>query len=280
MPRYHAQYERDRLSGRLRELRRAAGLSSAAAARAAGFSQSKLSKIETGGLLPSFADGEALLRAYRAYDKDRDEVLDLLHALQGEVESARVILRRGAYRLQQQIARVEAQTLHYRDLQVAYVAGLVQTPAYIVRIAEPVLTGSDQDRFMAARLRRQRILQDGGKQFTFVMTEGALRWRAGPAPMMAAQMDHIAEISRLPNVRVGVVPWTTEAPPGIFPGHEIQIFDDRMVIVGMETATANIQDPRDIAIYLDLFQAVKAIAVFGEEARGVLAKIAADYRAI
>lgn len=71
MPRYRAQYEREQLSLRLRELRQAAGLSSAAAARAAGFSQSKLSKIETGALLPSFPDTEALCRAYRASGKDR-----------------------------------------------------------------------------------------------------------------------------------------------------------------------------------------------------------------
>jgi transcriptional regulator with XRE-family HTH domain len=278
MPRYRPQYERDQLSARLRGLRHAAGLSSAAAARAAGFSQSKLSKIETGALLPSFADGEALCRAYAAPGKDRDEVLDLLHALHEEVESARVILRRGAYRLQRQIARIEAQTVHYRDLQVAYVAGLLQTRDYMLRLAGTVLSAGDREKFIAARLARQRVLGEQSKRFTFVMTEGALRWRAGSGQLMAAQVEHIAEVSRLPNVRVGVVPWTTEAPPGVFPGHEIQIYDDRLVIVGTETATANIQDPRDIAVYLSLFEAVEAVAVFSGEARAVLSRIAADYR--
>lgn len=280
MPRYRAQYEREQLSARLRELRRAAGLSSAAAARAAGFSQSKLSKIETGALLPSFADSEALCGAYRASDKDRDEVLDLVHALHEEVESARVILRRGAYRLQRRVARIEAQTLHYRDLQVAYVSGLLQVRDYMLRMSGPGLAEADRDKFVAARLARQRVLHDQGKRFTFVMTEGALRWRAGPGPMMAAQIEHIAAVSRLPNVRLGVVPWPAEAPPGVFPGHEIHIYDERLVIVGIETATANIQDPRDIAIYLRLFGAVESVAVFGDDARGVLSRIAADYRVL
>ncbi len=280
MPRYRAQYEREQLSARLRELRRAAGLSSAAAARAAGFSQSKLSKIETGALLPSFADSETLCGAYRASGKDRDEVLDLVHALHEEVESARVILRRGAYRLQRRIARIEAQTVHYRDLQVAYLAGLLQTRDYMMRLAGTVLSGGDKEKFIAARLARQQVLGEQSKRFTFVMTEGALRWRAGPRHMMAKQIEHIAEVSRLPNVRVGIVPWTTEAPPGVFPGHEIQIYDDKLVIVGIETATANIQDPRDIAIYLSLFGAVESVAVFGDDARDVLSAIAADYRAM
>lgn len=279
MPRYRAQYEREQLSARLRELRRLAGLSSTAAARAAGFSQSKLSKIETGALLPSYDAGEALCRAYGADEKDVEEILDLLNALHEEVLSARVILRRGAYRLQQQVARIESQTAHYRDLQVAYVSGLLQTQDYMVRIAGPTLGTSEQTKFVTARLARQRVLNDTGKRFTFVMTEGALRWRAGPASMMAEQLDHIGEISKLQNVKVGVIPWNTESQPGVFPGHEIQIYDERMVIVGIETATANIQDPRDIAIYLDLFRAVETMAAFGEAGRDILTAIAGDYRA-
>lgn len=280
MPRYRAQHERDELSARLRGLRQAAGLSSAAAAREAGFSQSKLSKIENGALLPSYADGEALCGAYDATAKERDTILDLLHALHEEIESARVILHRGAYRLQRHVARIEAQTAHYRDLQVAYIAGLLQTREYMLRLAGTVLNHEARDKFVTARQVRQRVLRGQDKRFSFVMTEGALRWRAGPAPMMAAQIEHIAEVSRMPNVRVGVIPWTTEAPPGLFPGHEIQIYDERLAIVGIETATANIQDPRDIAIYLDLFRAAEAIAVFGDGARTALSSIANDYRAL
>lgn len=279
MPSYRAQYEREQLSARLRELRRAAGLSSAAAARGAGFSQSKLSKIETGGLLPSYSDGEALCRAYGASGQDRDDVLDLLNALHEEILSARVILRRGAYRLQRQVARIEALTAEYRDLQVACVSGLLQTREYMLRMSGTAWGAADRDKFITSRLARQGVLRDAGKRFTFLMTEGALRWRAGPGPMMADQMEHIAQVSRLQNVRVGVVPWTVEAPPGVFPGHEIHIYDDRMVIVGIETATANIQDPRDIAVYLNLFGSIEAMAVFGDAARGVLSAVARDYAA-
>jgi len=280
MPRYRAQYEREELSARLRELRRSAGLSSAAAARGAGFSQSKLSKIETGALLPSYTDGEALCRAYGASGQDRDDVLDLLNALHEEILSARVILRRSAFRLQQRVARIEAQTAHYRDLQVACISGLLQTRDYMLRMAGTTWSAADRDKFMTSRLARQRVLRDDSKQFTFLMTEGALRWRASPGRLMAEQMNRITEVSRLPNVRVGVVPWTAEAPPGVFPGHEIHIYDERMVIIGIETATANIQDPRDIAVYLDLFRIVETMAVFGETARAVLSAVAADYGAL
>lgn len=273
-----SQYARDKLSTLLRAFRSGTGLTSAEAARRAGFSQSKLSKIENGALLPSYADGEALCRAYGATVEQRDEVLDLLKVLHDELESARVILRRGAHRKQQAYARVEAETVEYRDLQVAYVSGLLQTADYMRRMASQVMSPADREKQVAARVARQHVLDDEAKRFTFVMTEGALRWRAGYADMMAAQVEHVIEVSRRSNVEVGIVPWRVEAPPGLMPGHEVHIYDDRMVIVGIQTATATIQDPRDIDVYLQLFASVKAIAVFGDEGRSELERIAADYR--
>lgn len=274
-----SQYARDKLSTLLRALRAATELTSAEAARRAGFSQSKLSKIENGALLPSYDDGEALCRTYGATAEQRDEVLDLLRVLHDEVESARVILRRGAHRKQQQFARIEAETIEYRDLQVAYVSGLLQSADYIRRMASKVMSSTDLDKQVAARLARQRVLDDQGKRFTFVMTEGALRWRAGSAGLMAAQVEHIIEVSHRPNVDLGIIPWSVEAPPGVMPGHEVYIYDNRMVIVGIQTATATIQDPRDIEVYLTLFASVTAVAVFGDEARIELERIAGDYRA-
>jgi transcriptional regulator with XRE-family HTH domain len=275
-----SQHVRDKLSTLLRALRSSAGLTSAAAAQQAGFSQSKLSKIETGALLPSYDDGEALCRAYGATPQQRDEVLDLLRVLHDEVESARVILRRGAHRKQQAYAKIEAATVEYRDLQVAYVSGLLQTADYMRRMASRVMSEADRDKQVAARVARQQVLQQATKRFTFVMTEGALRWRAGSASLMAAQIQHIIDISRLPNVRVGIVPWRIEAPPGLMPGHEVHIYDDRLVIVGIQTATANIQDPRDIEVYRQLFTEIESIAIFGDAGREELEAIASGYRSL
>jgi hypothetical protein len=138
---------------------------------------------------------------------------------------------------------------------------------------------ADQHRAVAARRERQRILDDDAKSFAFVMTEGALRWRTAGVDM-AAQVEHIAEISRRPNVRVGVVPWTATVPTGLFPGHEVHIYDDRLVIVGIGSATASIQDPRDIAVYVDLFERLVAIAAWDDEARAHLERIATEHRTV
>src|SRR2546429_1639591 len=112
-----ARQEREKLSALLRQLRADAGLTSAGAAKKAGFSQSKLSKVENGLLLPSETDVRALCGAYRATVSQRREVVGLTQRLQNEYDSARVILQRGAYRKQQQIGRIEAQTSLFRDFQ-------------------------------------------------------------------------------------------------------------------------------------------------------------------
>jgi len=267
---------RDELSRLLRDLRRSSGLNGRDAAKGAGFGQPKLSKIENGTLLPTFDDADALCRALDATDELRDEVLDLLKALREETESARVILRRGAYRKQQQIAKVEADTVVHRAFDLGAVIGLLQTTDYMRQVFARRLSGRDLERAVAARVERQGVLGDEAKRFTLIMTEGALRWRAGTPEMMAAQMDHIADASRHPNVQVGVIPWSTRVH--VFPGHEFSLYDERMAIVGIETATATIEDPRDVAVYTGLFAELEKLAEFDESSRDHLSRIAQKYR--
>ncbi|MGH3735372.1 MAG: helix-turn-helix domain-containing protein [Micromonosporaceae bacterium] len=270
-----AQYERQKLSELLRRLRAEAGVSGAEAARRAGFGQPKLSKIENGLLLPSVNDATALCRSYQASDEQRSEILDLVRALRNEVESTRVILQRGAYRKQHEIGAIEAETTWLRDFQMSIVSGFLQTTEYMRRVARTKLTGADAERWLTARRERQRILKDETKRFTMLHTEGSLRWRIGPPAMMVEQIRHLSEVSHFGNLRLGLIPWRMEA--SVFPSSGFHIYDDRLVIVGTKTATATIKDPRDIAEYVELFTALEEMAVFGDEARVELERIAADY---
>lgn len=269
---------RGKLADLLRNLRARSAMSGRAAATLAGFGQSKLSKLENGLLLPSHADVENLCSVYGAKTAEREHALDLLAAVHSELEPSRVILRRGADRKQRQIGRIEAETVHQRSFDLGAVIGLLQTPAYMDVVFSRRLTATERAKAVAARIERQRVLTDAGKRFTFVMTEGALRWRAGTGAAMGAQMEHIADRSLLPSVRVGVVPWTRQV--AVFPGHEMHIYDDKMVIVGLETAMATFRDAQDVTAHLELFRRLEDVAVFGDGARRLLGAIAADYRHI
>lgn len=68
---------RARLAFMLREARERAGLSGAEAGRRSGLAQSKISRIETGALLPTHGEIETLAEAYGASADVRVQLVDL-----------------------------------------------------------------------------------------------------------------------------------------------------------------------------------------------------------
>jgi hypothetical protein len=86
----------------------------------------------------------------------------------------------------------------------------------------------------------------------------------------------ISDASRRPNVRIGIIPWTT--PVTQFPRGGFHLFDDDAAIVATDVATATMTAPADVATYAEIFTSLERTASFGDEAREHLARIAADYQ--
>lgn len=270
----------DWLSVTLRDLRKAAGLSGVEAARRLGTSQRRISNIETGRFVPREDEIRALAALYRASADTRRQLLRAVADLRvTPTPRARIVLARGAWRMQQRIARVEADSARLRVFHCAIVVGLAQTAAYARAVFADGgdVAGGDLDRWVAERLSRQRIL-GSGRDIALLMTEGALRWQAAGPAVMVEQLGHIAEISHRPHVRVGIIPWTT--PVDVFPLHGFSIYDDRAVIVGTRVATAFLTEPGDVAEHVKLFGGLEALAAWGAAARDRLGHIAADFRAL
>ncbi|MGH3319845.1 MAG: helix-turn-helix domain-containing protein [Streptosporangiaceae bacterium] len=267
------------LSATLGRLRRDAGLSQVEAARAAGVTQAKISRLENGRFTPRVEDVRRLARAYSAPTDVRREVERAARDLAEGRVSSRVVLQRGAWRMQQRAGRIEAASARVRAFHPLIVPGLLQTPAYarLVFTARGDMTEEDVERSVAVHMHRQALL-DTDRGITLVTTEGALRWQAGGPDVMSAQLERIAEATRHPNVRVGVISWTT--PVEVFPQEGFDLYDTRAVIIGTETATATITEPRDVVAYDKLFDDLEAKASFGAEARGILARVAEGYRTL
>jgi hypothetical protein len=138
------------------------------------------------------------------------------------------------------------------------------------------LSGTDLDQAVAARLERQQALSDTGKRFTFVMTEAVLRWRFCPDEVMAAQVAYIASVAEVETVRIGIVPFSARAAD--IPLHGYEIFDERLVNIGLEHAAVAVTDPHDVRVYLRLFGVMSDAAEFGAQARARLVTVASDYR--
>lgn len=265
---------RDELSRTLRELRTRAGLSGTKAAKAAGFSQAKISRLENGVNVPTPADVRTLADVYNVHATVRERLEDLAQDVREEFR--RVVLHRGAVDFQRRVGRIEESSECIRTFCPSIVPGLLQTADYARAVfGSGKLAPSDVDAAVQARLARQELLQHDGRRFVLVMTEGALRWCAVSAELMTTQLEHISAASRLPNVRVGVIPAGT--PAHVFPLHSWDMYDTRAVIVGTGTATAVLNNRQDIDTYRALFAELEELAVYDGGARDLLARISGDY---
>lgn len=267
----------DWLSATLRDLRKKAGLSGMEAARRAEKSQRWVSDIERGKLVPRETDLQALAEAYQVKPAMRRQLLQAARDLAPETRRARLIMTRGGWQMQARIGEAEAQAARIRSFQPVMVVGLAQTPAYMrsVFASGGGIAGADLDKSVAERIARQGIL-DSGRDITMIMTEGALRWQAVNPAVMTEQLDHLAEISQRPGVRLGVIPWTTGV--GTYPRSGFHVYDSRAVHVATDVATALITDAQDVAAYDKLWGELEALASWDAGAREHIERIAADYR--
>lgn len=270
-----AAHRPDELSTLLRQLRADATLSGVEAARRAGYSQPKISRFETARQVPTADEVRTLCRVYGAPPEARDRLLELAIDLTAGTLRSRAVLSHGARYMQQRIGKIEQASELVRSFTPTIVAGLLQTADYVRAIGSRDMSDEELESFVASRTARQQIL-DTDRQFQFVITEGALRWHVGSPQIMAAQLEHLIEASHRPNLRLGVIPWTTPVhTPAL---HCFTVFDDRAVIVGTETATAIITDLADIADYDHRHTFYSQLAVLGAPARAVLARLADEYR--
>jgi transcriptional regulator with XRE-family HTH domain len=271
---------RDELSSLLRQLRKKAELSGVLAGKLAGISQSKISRFEHGLYVPTVDEAKTLARIYKASGEERQRLVDMVSDLQGGTTPARVVLSRGAASFQQRVGRIERVSEQIRTFTPAVVPGLLQTEAYARAIfAAGEVLGSpvdDLEAAVAARLARQQLLEEDGRSFVLLMSEGALCWQAESPAVMADQLEHLARLAGHQRVRVGVIPWTT--PAHVFPLHGFDLYDSRAVLVGTETATALLTEPVDVEAYSRLFSELQRLAVFGDVAGSVFAGQAEEYR--
>ena len=238
-----------------------------------------MSRIESGLFLPSEEVVTQLASLYTAPAPTRRRLLKVLTDLRAEEAPARVVLRRGAWRLQRRIAAIEANAAEICGFVNNLVPGLLQTADYARAVFSDgaEMAAEEVERAVAARMDRSAVIEAGERTIALVMTEGALRWQAGNARIMVEQLERLSQQAR-EQPRIGVIPWTT--PAGIFPTHGFWMYDRRAVVVGTRSATAFITDPKDVTTYSQLFDQLVSLASFGEEAARIIWRIAEDYRGL
>ena len=272
--------QRARLGSELRRLRTLAGLSGADLGRQLEVSQKTISRIEHGDSLPSLPQVTVWARATGA-PADRLAVLTgLLEAAVNEVAAFRDKLTDGLMAVQLEVRELESSSGTVRNFQTGIIPGLLQTAEYARRVMEMANIRNDANlgAAVAARLERQQALHDKSRDFEFLMTEAALRWRPGPPELLAAQLDHIAALATLDTVDLGVIPMDAEM-------HAITrcsfiLYEDRSdgqpPVVAVETPHASLYvgDAADVELYRDQLALFRQSAIHGGEALAFIRAIA------
>ncbi len=199
-----------RLAAELRRLREAADLTGDEVADQAGWSASKISRLENARQTPRFTDVKKLLDLYEIHGSQREQLLQL----------ARDAVRKGWWEafsdaLPEQYAsyiglEIEAEAIWQWETQV--VPGLLQTEAYALAVEQwshsiEVIPPSRVDARVEARIARQSVLtRDPPLKLSIILDEALLLRRYGDAEVMREQLYRLLELAEFPNIGLQVLP--------------------------------------------------------------------------
>ncbi|MFF6939969.1 helix-turn-helix domain-containing protein [Streptomyces lavendulae] len=265
------QQARVALGARLRELR--AETTGRDLAARLGWSQSKVSKLETGRQTATPTDLDEWAGA-TGHPEAAEELRARLQGLESRSRSWRRQLRAGHRPVQDMLTVEYERSTHLRAWEGAMVVGLLQTADYarhvFNRYAELHQSVRDIEDAVRARMRRQEILYQPGRQFDIVMWEAALHAGVCPPQVLAAQLDRLAGVIGLDTVRLGIVP--LGAPLGIPPANGFWMYDERLVIAEDWHAELWLDDADSIAVYRRAWETLRQSAAYGPAAHRLIAR--------
>lgn len=250
----------------LARLRAMAGISGRSLAARLGVSQPTIVRTEAGDRLPTLPLARAWLEAVDADVRTRDTVLSLVETGHSETVTYRR-MRRDPGHLQGHVAELEQRAARIYSMNGLIVPGLLQEPNYARRVMRLADTENiiDHTAALAARLHRQELLAEPGREFSFVILEHALR-----SPLIdRPQLHHLADLATAhEHVTIGIVAADKPWPAIPWNGVNLYVLDDgsRVAYVELTHGEATVTEPDDLDVYERLHGRWLSEAVVGAEA--------------
>ena len=271
---------RKELGARLRQLRKSAGLTGQALADATGQHFTRVSRIENGAQPPT----ERNIRDWCAACGAEDQIPDLI-ATARSVESAYLEWTRQSRAGMRRIGvgglhsiPAYRRTTTFRVHEPTVMPGIFQTEAYTRRMLtfwyEFLDAPDDMDATVAAKAERTGVALKPTKRIAVVLGEQALHTHFGTPDEHAEQLTHLLACMRLPFVSVGIIPADIQRHAVATIG--FWIFDNNAVALETPTAAIKVTRPQEIALYAAMFEQLQSEAVYGREARQLVAKVRAS----
>jgi transcriptional regulator with XRE-family HTH domain len=264
------------LGVRLRGLRAEAGLTGAVLAQRAGVGQPTVSKVENGRMVPSADVLRRLSRALGLDESTAREMRDLLGAVEAAPDT--VEASAGEELAGTTVDEAVRSARLVRSFQCVVLPAMLQSAEYARHVFEsaPNSTPEAVGRAVAARVERQSVLYEPGRESAFVLTEAVLRTWPGSPALMLAQLDRLLAVDSLTTVRIGVIPWRRAVP--VMPRHGFTLCDRRAVVVETFRGEQVVDDSAEVAAHEETFSRFEEAAIFGIEARELLLRVMQEFR--
>ena len=264
---------RQQIAGRLREIRLDAGLTRRQVAAAAGWHESKSSRIEHARTKPSDADIRAWCRACRAEDQAAD-LIAASRAADSMWTQWRRLERPGLRRAQESVMPLWQATRTFRIYSPCLIPSPVQSGAYIralltaVRDRRPNPVDDIEDA-VGVRVAREHVVYEPGREFVIVIEENVLRHRIGGSDALREQLEHLRAAMAVPSVRLGIIPFTADRSP-LRPVEMFFMFDDAEVQAELVSGWLRVTQPAEIQMYAQAFTRLSQMAVYSQAARALI----------
>jgi transcriptional regulator with XRE-family HTH domain len=198
------------LGARLRRLREAAEISRAEAGYAIRGSESKISRLELGRVSFKPRDVTDLLTMYGVTDAGEREVFLEMVKASNEPSWWHRYTDLVADWFQDYLG-LEESASRIQTYEQQFLPGLMQTEDYARAIANRgwfPLTSQSAERQVTVRMRRQALLtRSDSPKLWAVIDESVLHRPIGGRRVMLAQIEHLLELTKRPNITLQVVPY-------------------------------------------------------------------------
>lgn len=256
------------------ELRRLRGdRRGAAVARTLGWSESKLSRIETARTGITDPDLDRLLTAYDAAPDERTRLRDLARRGRGRVWWTPYRSSLPAPYDEYLALEAEAEVMSEWETQI--VPGLLQTDEYaraVIEVGADIGDPETIQRRLALRMARQTVLvRDPPPRLSVVLDEAVLHREVGGPAVLARQLQRLYEASRRPGVDLLVLPFSAGAHAALTESFMILDFaaGARNPVVHSEGLTGGLFHLKgdDVLIYREAFEDLRRRALPVEQSR-------------
>lgn len=252
--------------GRQLKLRREAkGMRATDFARAMGYSEDMVYRIESGQRIPR-----------PEYLDKADTLLEaggLLSAMKEDVEKVRYPKK------VRDLAEAEAKAVEVQLYEPLSVHGLLQTPDYaraLLSMRRPAYSDAEVERYVAARMARKSIFErDPAPEISFVLEEWTLRRPLGGRQMLRRQLEHLLTAAQLRNVELQVMPLDCREHAGVDGRIEVLKFADGSA-VGRSPALVNgrpVEEPRQLRILELRYGIIRAQALTPRESTSFIEQL-------